>query len=75
VNRAALLLGAPTFSNCGSRTAYVAGIVAPANLDRFLSYGVYLRRFYGGTWYRVPARAAAELRRLTQYPCKRALPR
>lgn len=47
------------------RNGYVPGIVARANLDRFLSYGVYLERFRGGRWYRVPTRAAEELRRLT----------
>ena len=33
-------------------------------LDRFLSYGVSLERFQRGHWYRLPARAARELRRL-----------
>ena len=45
---------------------YVTGIVAGARLDRFLSYGVHLERFARGTWYAVPSRLAAELRRLTQ---------
>jgi hypothetical protein len=44
---------------------YVTGIAATARLDRFLSYGVYLGRFQRGTWYRIPTRIAAELRRLT----------
>jgi hypothetical protein len=47
------------------RNGYVTGIVARSRLDRFLSYGVYLERFKRGTWYRVPARMSAELRRLT----------
>ena len=46
------------------RNGYVTGIVATARLDRFLSYGVDLERFDKGRWYRVPARLAAELRRL-----------
>jgi hypothetical protein len=44
------------------RSGYVPGIVATKRLDRFLSYGVYLERFQGGTWYRVPPRAARALR-------------
>jgi hypothetical protein len=43
---------------------YVTGVVAGRRLDRFLSYGVNLDRFFGGTWYRVPRAAAAALRRL-----------
>ena len=58
-------LGAPTFE-LRFRNGYVAGIVASARLDRFLSYGVYLGRFVRGTWYAMPARASAELRRLTR---------
>ena len=44
---------------------YVTGIVAAAQLDRFLSYGVNLDQFQRGRWYRVPSAAALELRRLT----------
>jgi hypothetical protein len=44
---------------------YVTGIVGSARLDRFLSYGVVLGRFRRGSWYRVPAPLARELRRLT----------
>jgi hypothetical protein len=44
------------------RNGYVTGIVATAGLNRFLSYGVNMGRFARGTWYRVPARAAAALR-------------
>ena len=43
---------------------YATGIVATRRLDRFLSYGVHLKRFRRGTWYRVPPALAAELRRL-----------
>jgi len=46
------------------RNGYVTGIVAGAQLDRFLSYGVNLGQFAKGRWYRFPALAAAELRRL-----------
>ena len=45
---------------------YVTGIVATARLDRWLSYGVYLERFRRDVWYRVPADAARELRRLAR---------
>jgi hypothetical protein len=55
--------GAPTFEVRFSN-GYVTGIVASRRLDRFLSYGVYVGRFRSGTWYRLPPRAAAELRRL-----------
>ena len=44
---------------------YATGIVATSKLDRFLSYGVNLGHFARGRWYRVPARAGAELRRLS----------
>jgi hypothetical protein len=43
---------------------YATGVVASSRLDRFLSYGVNLGRFGRRKWYRVPAEAAAELRRL-----------
>ena len=33
---------------------------------RFLSYGVYLERFRRGQWYRLPPRAALELRTLSK---------
>jgi hypothetical protein len=56
--------GAPFFELKFSNE-YVTGIVASGRLDRFLSYGVHLGHFKRGTWYRVPARAALELRRLT----------
>jgi hypothetical protein len=47
------------------RNNYVTGIVAGRQLDRFLSYGVHLERFARDTWYAVPAKLSAELRRLT----------
>jgi hypothetical protein len=47
------------------RNGYVAGIVATATLDRWLSYGVYIGRFARGRWYHVPAHTAAGLRRAT----------
>lgn len=46
------------------RNGYATGIVATAELDRFLSYGVNLGRFASGRWYRLPDRVARELRRL-----------
>jgi hypothetical protein len=57
-------VGAPSFE-LRFDNGYVTGIVATANLDRFLSYGVNLGRFDRGHWYRVPPRAARELQRLT----------
>ena len=56
-------LGAPAFE-LRFTNGYVTGIVATTNLDRFLSYGVNLGHFRRGAWYRLPARAALELRRL-----------
>ena len=47
------------------RNGYVTGVVGSARLDRFLSYGVHDGHFRQGVWYRVPARAAQELRELT----------
>ena len=57
-------LGAPAF-DLRFRNGYVSGIVATRHLDRFLSYGVNIGHFSRRTWYRVPPRAAAELRRLS----------
>ncbi len=57
-------LGAPAFE-LRFTNGYATGIAASARLDRFLSYGVNLQHFRRGVWYRVPARVAAELRRLT----------
>jgi hypothetical protein len=47
------------------RNGYVTGIVATRRVDRFLSYGVHLGHFRRGTWYRLPAEASLELRRLS----------
>jgi hypothetical protein len=57
-------LGAPAFE-LRFTNGYVTGIAASARLDRFLSYGVNVGRFQRGVWYRIPARLASELRRLT----------
>ena len=46
------------------RNGYVTGFVAGRRLDRFLSGGVNLGQFAAGVWYRMPAVAAAEIRRL-----------
>ena len=55
---------------------YVTGIVTTRNLDRFLSYGVYVGRFRRGTWYVIPACTAHGLRkaagRLVPLPLTRA---
>jgi hypothetical protein len=56
-------LGAAAFELRFSN-GYVTGIVATRRLDRFLSYGVHLRRFRRGAWYRIPAPLSAELGRL-----------
>jgi hypothetical protein len=47
------------------RNGYATGIVATPRLACFLSYGVNGQQFVRGRWYRVPARAAAEVRRLS----------
>lgn len=44
---------------------YVTGIVTTRRLDRFLTYGVNDGRFARDTWYAVPRKFSAELRRLT----------
>jgi hypothetical protein len=44
---------------------YVTGIVAARQLDRFLSYGVYLGRFTRYDWYKIPVAASRNFRRLT----------
>jgi hypothetical protein len=56
-------LGARSFE-LRFENSYVTGIVATARLDRFLSYGVNTGRLQAGQWYRVPAKASRELRRL-----------
>ncbi len=58
-------VGAPAFE-LRFGDDYVSGIVASAGLDRFRAYGFNCGRFRRGKWYRVPARAARELRRLTR---------
>jgi hypothetical protein len=58
------VLGTPYYE-LRFRNNYVTGIVATGQLDRFLSYGVYLERFKANQWYAVPPRLSAELRRLT----------
>jgi hypothetical protein len=45
----------------------VAGIAASSQLDRALVYGLNCSRFRRGIWYRLPRRAAAELRLLTAH--------
>jgi hypothetical protein len=55
-------LGAPYFQ-LTFRTGYITGVAATTKLDRFRSGGVNLARFGADDWYRVPARAAAGLRR------------
>jgi hypothetical protein len=57
-------LGAPAFK-LRYRNGYATGIAASARLDRFLSYGVNMGRFERGIWYRLPARVATELRKLS----------
>jgi hypothetical protein len=57
-------LGTPAFE-LRFKNGYVTGIAGAAGLDRFLSYGVNTSRFERGIWYRVPARVATELRKLT----------
>jgi len=57
-------VGAPAFE-LRFGDDYVSGILASARLGRFRAYGFNCGRFQRGRWYRVPARAARELRRLT----------
>ncbi|MHB1243751.1 MAG: hypothetical protein ACYC1P_10205 [Gaiellaceae bacterium] len=57
-------LGAPYYQ-LRFDSDYVTGIVAMRQLDRFLSYGVYLGRFTPNGWYAVPRAMSEELRRLT----------
>jgi hypothetical protein len=44
---------------------YIPGIVATRDIDRFLSYGVFLGRFTRYHWYEIPSAASREFRRLT----------
>jgi hypothetical protein len=48
------------------RNGYVTGIVGARRLDRFLTYGVHDQRFTRDTWYAVPQRVSADIRRLTE---------
>jgi hypothetical protein len=57
------------------RNGYVTGVAAGERFDRFLSFGVNLDEFAGRTWYRIPAAAAAEIRRLAVQLRPRRLPR
>jgi hypothetical protein len=47
------------------RNGYITGVAAGRGFDRFLSFGVNLDQFAARTWYVTPARAAAEIRRLS----------
>ena len=58
-------LGTPYYE-LRSRNGYVTGIVGTRRLDRFLTYGVHDQRFAADTWYAVPRRVSAEIRRLTR---------
>ena len=57
-------LGAPAFE-IRFRNGSAAGIVASAKLDLARVYGLNCGRFRRGRWYRLPTRAAREVRRLT----------
>jgi hypothetical protein len=46
------------------RGGYPSGMVASVWLNRFRAYGFMCGRFERGKWYRFPARAVAEMRRL-----------
>jgi hypothetical protein len=46
------------------RNGFAAEIVGGPGLDRTLVYGLNCGRFRRGTWYRLPPRAADEVRRL-----------
>ena len=63
VRRAARVpLGAPTYQ-LRWPDGYVSASVT-ARFDRFRAYGFFCGRFVRGKWYRFPARAARDLRRL-----------
>jgi hypothetical protein len=55
-------LGAPAYQ-LRWPDGYVSASVT-ARFDRFRAYGFFCGRFVRGTWYRFPARAARDLRRL-----------
>jgi hypothetical protein len=56
------------------RNGYVTGVAAGARFNRFLSFGVNLDRFLARTWYLIPDRFAAEIRRLASQLRPRQLP-
>lgn len=56
--------GAPGFE-LRFRNGYASGMVASTWLNRFRAYGFSCGRFERGKWYRFPARAVTEVRRLT----------
>ena len=58
-SRPAPALGAPAFE-LRFRNGCVTGIVATAEFDCFLGYGVCLERCQRGRWYELPAVASAE---------------
>lgn len=57
------------------RDGYVTGVASGSRFDRFLSFGVNVGHFAAGTWYAIPNRVAAELRRLASRLRPKALPR
>jgi hypothetical protein len=59
---AAVPLGVPSFQ-LRFRNGYVSAAVT-ARFDRFRAYGFFCGRFVRGRWYRFPAHAARDLRRL-----------
>ena len=54
---------------------YVTGIAAGSRFDRFLSFGVNVGHFVARSWYVIPGRAAADLRRLASRLRPQPLPR
>jgi hypothetical protein len=56
--------GAPGFE-LRFREGHPSGIVASTWLNRFRAYGFVCGRFERGKWYRFPARAVTDLRKLT----------
>jgi hypothetical protein len=53
----------------------IVGVAATRRLDRVLAYGLNCGRFERGVWYRLPARAAIGLRRLTAGLVPQRVPR
>ena len=56
------------------RNGYITGIAAGLRYDHFLSYGVNLDQFVARTWYAIPLRASAAIRRLAAKLAPPALP-